>query len=315
MTTTSKAVAKINKHEEITTQVLNKIEVFRNAGQINIPKDFDPANALQSAYLILSDMKVGGVPVLDHCTKTSISTALLKMCVLGLSPVKKQCNLIAYGKELKCDQEYAGDIVLAKRFGDLKDINAVTIYDKDEFEFKVDVKTGRKAIVKHIQSLNSFGGGKETIRGAYAVMEFNDGSFDAEIMNMKQIEASWAMGGAKGKSKAHLNFPDQMAEKTVIKRACKLLIRSSDDNILFAEINEEQRDKAKDDVDSEIQDNANAEIIGMEDEDIKTIDVQGETVDEQPENKDEKKTTETVEKKEKQPIVDKGGQATIGPGF
>jgi recombination protein RecT len=40
-------------------------------------------------------------------------------------------------------------------------------------------------------------------------------------------------GATKGGSPAHKNFPDQMAIKTVISRACKTFISSSDDSALF----------------------------------------------------------------------------------
>ena len=64
-------------------------------------------------------------------------------------------------------------------------------------------------------------------------------------MNMEQIRQAWKQGATKGESPAHKNFPDQMAIKTVIGRALKIKIGSSDDSELLkdnpvsAEVKEE----------------------------------------------------------------------------
>ena len=188
-------------------------------------------------------------------------------------------------------------------------------------EFEIDAKTGRKSIKKHDQTLGSLGG---EVIGAYAVMEFNDGTFDAEIMNIDQITASWKQGSAyrTDGSPAHKKFADQMAEKTVINRACKLLIRGSDDNILFAE---PDTDPIKADMEHALETDANKEEISIEAE---TIEVEAETVDtlENVENaekvqkpkKEDPKDEINIESK-RETIVDKDGQVSIGdnqgPGF
>ena len=70
-------------------------------------------------------------------------------------------------------------------------------------------------------------------KGAYAIVTFNDGTKFCEIMNMKQIRAAWAMGASRGGSPAHKNFPDEMACKTVINRALKVAVGSTDDGDLY----------------------------------------------------------------------------------
>lgn len=280
--------------KNISSQVLAKINILQESGEMRLPKDYSAENALKSAYLVLVETKnKQGQYALEHCTQESIANALLKMVVLGLSVFKKQVNLIMYADKLSCDLEYAGTILLAKRYGKLKEINAVTIYGADEFEFEIDIKTGRKKIIKHIQTLESLGGGKDKIKGAYAVMEFNDGSFDAEIMSIVQIEKSWMQGGAKGKSGAHINFTDQMCEKTVINRACKLLIRGSDDNVLFYPGSDVKKDVVKADMEHNIKENANKEEIAIEETEI--IEVEAETVEVKPIKVDPLKIGDTVE--------------------
>lgn len=252
--------------KDISAQVLSKIETFKSSGQLKIPKDYSPENALKSAYLILSETKnKAGKYALQHCSKESVANALLKMVVWGLSPLKKQCDFIMYGDKLDCSIEYTGNIALAKRYGSLKSIKANAIFKDDEFAFEVDPMSGLKKVSSHKQTIESIG--SKDIKGAYAVIELHDGTVDVEIMSIQQIQAAWNQGAMKGQSPAHKNFPDQMAMKTVINRACKLLIRGSDDNILYDETVKEPGtiDVVAEDVNYEIEESSNKKEIGFED--------------------------------------------------
>ncbi len=251
--------------KDISAQVLSKIGAFTASGELRLPPNYSPENALKSAYLILIETKnKQGNYALDHCTKESIANALLKMVVWGLSPLKKQCDFVMYGDVLECIIEYTGNVVLAKRYSGLQDIKAHSIFEGDEFEFEVDTATGRKKIIKHKQTLETIGSKK--IKGAYAVLTLSDGTMDVEIMNITQIKDAWNQGKMEGKSKAHINFPDQMANKTVINRATKLLIRASDDSVLYDSIESEasQVSIAKTEIETEIQNHAHSEEISFE---------------------------------------------------
>ena len=49
-------------------------------------------------------------------------------------------------------------------------------------------------------------------------------------MTMDQIKKAWGQGATKGGSPAHKDFTEEMAKKTVINRACKRFINTSDDS-------------------------------------------------------------------------------------
>lgn len=266
MSTETTAVANVKK--DISAQVLAKIDAFQKSGELTLPKDYNAENALKSAYIMLSDPKNN---ILEKCDKSSIAEALLKMVVYGVSPIKKQCYFIPYGQKLECSISYAGNIVTAKRYGNLKDIKANAIFEGDTFEFEVDNTTGKRKILKHIQTLESIGSNK--VKGAYAVIFMKDGSVDVEVMSIAQIEQSWAQGGSKGNSPAHKNFKDQMACKTVINRACKLLISSSDDSVLYDPLDElDAIDVTSADVQHEIKTKANKQTLDFA-EDIESTEV------------------------------------------
>lgn len=268
--TTDLAVVK----KDISTQVLSKIASFESSGELKLPKDYNVENALKSAYIMLSDPKNN---ILAKCDKSSVAEALLKMVVYGVSPIKKQCYFISYGEKLECSISYAGNIAIAIRYGNLKSIKGNAIFEGDVFEFEVDIVTGRRKLIKHTQTLESVGSG--IVKGAYAVVELINGTIDVEVMNIKQIQASWNQGGSKGSSPAHKNFPDQMAVKTVLNRACKLLISSSDDSILYDPLEEKEFiDVTDHNVQHEIKIKANKESLDFSNEE-NAIEVEVEIVE------------------------------------
>ena len=41
--------------KDITTQVLTKVNTFSETGELKLPKDYSPENALKSAYIKLTE--------------------------------------------------------------------------------------------------------------------------------------------------------------------------------------------------------------------------------------------------------------------
>ena len=219
--------------KNITDSVLARIQPMLESKELVLPHDYVPANALISAWFVLQELKTkDGDPVLKVCTTVSIANSLFEMVVSGLSVAKKQVAFIAYGNVLKCQHEYHGTIALAKRYAGVKTVNAGVIYGKDEFKYSLNVETGVKKITEHVQLLENIN--DNDIKGAYAVLTFDDGSEPyVEIMTKAQIDKAWNQGAMKGQSPSHKNFPGEMCKKTVIGRACKLFITTSDDSALM----------------------------------------------------------------------------------
>lgn len=217
----------------IVDQVEAKIGELQKCQQLDLPKDYSAANALRGAWLVLQEtVDKDKKPVLESCSKESISLALYSMVIQGLSVVKKQGAFIPYNGKLQFQREYAGTLALAKRYSDVKDVTANVIYKGDVFEYAI-LPDGKKKIVKHDQKIENIK--PENIIGAYATAIRESGN-DVEIMTYDQIKAAWSMSKG-GLTPAHQKFPDQMAEKTVINRLLKPLINSSDDEALFDDNN------------------------------------------------------------------------------
>jgi recombination protein RecT len=248
--------------KDITVQVLDKINLFKNSGELTLPKDYSPENALKSAYLVLSEQKdKAGISVLESCTKPSIANALFSMVTWGLSPMKSQVYFIPYGDKLQISKSYLGNIAIAKRTAGVKEVNAVLVYKNDLFNIGVNPKTGIFEVIEHSTSLENINDAE--IIGGYAVVIFNDGSAKTEIMNIKQVETSWNQGYAKGGSPAHKNFRGEMVKKTIINRALKTVIGSSDDSALYDE-QEITYPTTESEVKLEIENKANVEVIDFE---------------------------------------------------
>ena len=254
----------VQKFQESTMEVvLEKVKTFREIGSIHLPKDYSVENAMRGAWLALQEMKdSANLPILQVCSRESIANALLDMATQGLSVAKKQGAFIVYGKKVIFQREYFGNIALAQRYSGMKDVRGNVVYKDDVFEFGVDADTGRKHIIKHDQRLGNIDFTK--IVGAYALVTMEDGSSFLEVMSWPQIQQSWMQGSTKGQSPAHKNFPDQMALKTVINRALKILISASNDAVLMENIETNRPIEA---VKEEIKANANTgEVIDIQEE-------------------------------------------------
>jgi recombination protein RecT len=246
--TTSQVPATIKaKLDEYVNKTLEHLQEMAITGNLDLPKDYSMENAIKGASLKLQMIEdKSHRSAIEVCTPTSIVNAMISMVVDGLSVWKQQGYFIIYGNKLNWQPDYRGHILLAKRYADVKEINAQVIYTADEFTYEVDTATGRQRLLSHKTSLDNQD--IQKIRGAYAVVVFNDGTTQLTVMSLPQIKKAWLQGFGGGNTGAHQNFPDEMCKKTVINRATKILIGSSDDSEVVDETDQpvKQRDtKAK----------------------------------------------------------------------
>ena len=227
------------RYENIAESVLVKVSSYQNDGSLTLPSNYSVENHLKSAWLILQSTKDrNNKPALEVCTKDSIANALLDMVLQGLAVSKNQGYFIVYGDKLEFQRSYFGTVALAKRTGGItKDPVANIIYEGDEFVYEINPETAQIKILKHNQKIENIDNNK--IKAAYALIKLPDGTSQIGLMSMQQIRAAWNQGPTKGQSPAHKNFPDEMAKKTVIGRACKLIINSSDDAWLYEGMKDE----------------------------------------------------------------------------
>lgn len=257
----------------ITDNVLNRINKMQGEGSLQIPDNYSPENALKSAYLKLLETKTkDNKPVLQACSQESIANSLLEMVVQGLNPMKNQGYFIAYGNQLKFSRSYLGTVAITKRIPGVKDVKGYPVYKDDVFETDFDLITGSLKIKQYIPNVKSRN--PNDLIGTFALIVGDKDILHMEYMDMEQIKAAWNQGPMKGNSPAHKNFPDQMAIKTAINRACKMYANTSDDSDIIANI----LNRTNEEVEMEVEQNANKEELDFEEA---PVDVEYKVIDEE----------------------------------
>lgn len=217
------------KQKNISDSVLERVSAMEQAGQLVLPQGYHVGNAVRMAWLYLQEVKSKDYkPALEVCTTNSIANCLLEMIIKGLSIAKKQCYFIVAGNQLTFWEDYRGKLMRTKRDTDIADVHAQVVYEGDEFVYTID-ELGQYQLVSHKTKLENMDIAK--ITAAYAIVVRKDGSKYMELMSMAMVKKSWMQGAAKGNSGAHNNFTDQMCKKTVISRACKVALGSSEDEL------------------------------------------------------------------------------------
>lgn len=233
--------------KNITDKVSDRVKELEDKG-LALPPKYNAQNALKSAFFAISKVKTKDKqPAITTCSRGSIANCLLDMVTQGLSPAKTQCYFIAYGNELQMQRSYFGTVAVLKRLKEVKDIYAEVIHQDDTFEIGAD-DLGR-IVVKNFEP--KFENMDKPLVGAFAVVQETSGEKVYTIMTKKEIDQSWS------KTKAYKNtvqqeFSQEMAKRTVINRAAKMFVNTSDDSDLMIDAisrttsNEYEDDERKD---------------------------------------------------------------------
>jgi recombination protein RecT len=215
---------------ELVAKVTSKIIDMQNNEGLTLPEDYSVGNALNSAWLELSDDSKGP-SLLSKVDQGSVSKALLNMAIQGLSPAKNQVYFIPYGKQLTMIRSYFGAMTVLKRLKGVKNIGAEVIHEDDEFEIGSE---DDRTVVTNFKP--SFANLDKPIIGAFAVITKDDGRKVYTVMTKKEIDQSWSHAKT---TKVQKEFPQEMTKRTVINRAAKYYINSSTDNeTLIRAVNE-----------------------------------------------------------------------------
>ena len=167
-------------------------------------------------------------PKLADCSPASFLGAMMTAAQLGLEPNTPlgQAYLIPYWnnktRTLECQFQlgYKGMIDLAYRSGEVTTIQAHVVYENDEFSYSF----GLDPDLEHKPAMRDRG---EPI-AVYGVFKTKDGGYGFEVMSMEDVR-----NHAQRYSKSYNSGPwqtnfEEMAKKTVLKRALKYAPMKSD---------------------------------------------------------------------------------------
>lgn len=215
-----------NLQNAIFAQVNDQISAEEDKG-LALPAGYSLNNALKAAWFKLQNTRDKfNHSVLDVCDPNSVGLALMDMAVQGLSPAKKQCYFIVYGNQLQMQRSYFGTITVLKRLERVVDIDAQVVHKGDEFEIGAD-EIGHTIVKKFEPKFENL---DNPLVGAFAFIKLADGRIDYTVMTKKQIDTSWAQSRQHN---VQQKFGDEMAKRTVLNRAAKIFINTSDDSDLL----------------------------------------------------------------------------------
>ncbi len=221
-------VAQQQKPTKLTDLVLDRVKQMQDTQDLSLPKNYNASNALNAAFLELQKVQDRNHrPALEVCSHDSIVKSLLDMTLQGLSPAKDQCYFIVYGNELQMQRSYFGTVAAVKRLDGVKKVRAEVVHEDDAFA--IGANEDMELIVK--QFIPKFENQDKPIIGAFAMIKTDEGT-DFTVMTKKEINQSWAQTRQKN-NKVQQNFSQEMAKRTVLNRAAKMFINTSDDSDLL----------------------------------------------------------------------------------
>ena len=145
--------------------------------------------------------------------KISISKAFMKCAEVGLEPNGRDAHLIPYKNDIQLILDYKGIVKLCRRSGEISNIIAETVCEKDEFAYEDGVIHHK--IDFHLED-------RGPAYAWYVKVVFKDGTVQSKVMGKAEIEA------VRKRSKAGNTGPwqtdyNEMAKKTVFKNLSKWL--------------------------------------------------------------------------------------------
>jgi recombination protein RecT len=206
-------------------------------------------------------------------------------------------------------------MAVTKRVAGAREIFAEIVYKGDEFEY--EILNGNKYITKHVQRIENVD--PDNIVAAYCTIIFDDDRQFTDIMTWAEIQKAWSKSknNPDREGSTHKDFAQEIARKTVINRACKRYLNSSDDgSLLMQHVNRADEIAAEAEVEAEIEENANQELIDVEYEVAEEEEIPAAEESKEEQTKEEIAEKPKEEKQKQKP--QQGKQKTIfeeGPGF
>lgn len=167
---------------------------------------------------------VSANPKLAQTTPMSFLAAMMQAAQLGLEPNTPlgQAYLIPYGNQCQFQIGYKGLRDLAYRSGEIKSIQAQTVYENDTFEFEYGLESDK---MRHVPALENRG----NPRLYWAKVSLKNGGYIFEVMSREDVERHRDRYSKTRRLDSPWNSAfDEMAKKTVLKRVLKYAPLSSE---------------------------------------------------------------------------------------
>lgn len=198
-----------------------------------LPKHLTPERLVKTALIALNK-----TPQLHECTRGTLAQSLMTAAELGLdvSGTLGSAYLIPFRNtktgKLECQLivGYRGMIDLARRSGNISTIEAHCVCENDTFSVRLGTDSG----IEHVPNFN---GDRGKMVAVYAVAKLVDGGMQFDVMTRADVEK--IRQKSKGKNLAPwVDYFDEMAKKTVVRRLFKYLPSSVETDAALAHLAE-----------------------------------------------------------------------------
>ena len=161
-------------------------------------------------------------PALKECGMLSVLQCVATCAELGLEPggALGGAYLVPYGKVCTLIVGYRGFVDLMRRSGLVTTVRAVAVHAKDLFRYR----EGLEVVLEHEPCLDVDPGPMVRV---YCVLALRDGGSQVTVMSRAQVDAIRDRSRS-AKSGPWVSDYEEMAKKTVVRRAAKLAPMSAD---------------------------------------------------------------------------------------
>lgn len=199
----------------------NALAVVRQDIEKMVPRLAEtlPAHIAAERFKSVALSAVTNNPDIANCDRSSIMSSFMKCAQDGLLPDGREAAIVKFGNRAQYMPMVAGILKKVRNSGDLASISAHVVYSADEFAYEL----GDNERILHRPVLENRG--KQI--AVYAIATLTNGEKVREVMSATEVErVRKASRGAN--AGPWVQWWDEMAKKTVIRRLSKRLPMSSD---------------------------------------------------------------------------------------
>lgn len=183
--------------------------------------------------IIFAYQAVKGSEHLQACSPESLRNAVVNVALTGatLNPALHQAYLVPRKGKACLDISYRGLVKIATESRGVYDVDAVVVHDKDEFHYEM----GLEPVLRHIPCLDPDPG---PLRFVYAIAILPGGIKKFIVLNREEIEKVRKTSAAK--SGPWVDWYEEMARKTAVKKLYKLLPQTDRMSTAVSVLNEHE---------------------------------------------------------------------------
>ena len=188
--------------------------------------DLLPKNLSIDRMFRLGQLSMSRQPLLAQCSMASLLSSMMKSAEMGLEPDGTKAALVPFKNNKTQKMEatlipmWQGLAELVRNTGEVAALDTDIVYEHDKFIF---IK-GLEPKLEHSPAMR---GDRGDIIGAWAMVKYKDGAgSDQEWMSKEEIDKIRGRSRAKDYGPWSTDYTE-MARKTVFKRLCKRLPKST----------------------------------------------------------------------------------------